>query len=137
LSAFKDWHVVELLRVFLSQTELAYAPNLYQFQSQLAAIALYFGVVCCPFVWRALESAACRHLGRLSFSIYLLHFPILFTLVSLAFTVLPSIIAAFVLFIASTLLAAIAFERLIDRPAIALSRWATDQRRKAFTNASA
>ena len=137
LSAFKDWHVVELLRVFLSQTELAYAPNLYQFQSQLAAIALYFGVVCCPFVWRALESAPCRHLGRLSFSIYLLHFPILFTLVSLAFTALPSITAAFVLFLATTLLAAIAFERLIDRPAIALSRRATDQRRKAFTNASA
>ncbi len=137
LSAFKDWHVVELLRVFLSQTELAYAPNLYQFQSQLAAIALYFGVVCCPLVWRALESAPCRHLGRLSFSIYLLHFPILFTLVSLAFTALPSIIAAFVLFLAVTLLAAIAFERLIDRPAIALSRRATDQRRKSFTNASA
>jgi peptidoglycan/LPS O-acetylase OafA/YrhL len=30
--------------------------------------------------------------------------------------------AAFVLFLALTLLAAIAFERLVDRPAIALSR---------------
>jgi peptidoglycan/LPS O-acetylase OafA/YrhL len=129
--------VVELLRVFLSQTELAYAPNLYQFQSQLAAIALYFGVLCCPLVWRPLESAPCRHLGRLSFSIYLLHFPILFTLVSLTFTALPSIIAVFVLFLAITLLAAIAFERLIDRPAIALSRWVIDQRRNALTSASA
>ena len=137
LSAFKDWHVVELLRVFLSQIELAYAPNLYQFQSQLAAIALYFGVLCCPLVWPALESAPCRHLGRLSFSIYLLHFPILFTLICLAFTALPSIAAAFVLFLAVTLLAAAAFERLIDRPAIVLSRRATDQRRNAFTSASA
>ena len=137
LSAFKDWHVVELLRVFLSQTELAYAPNLYQFQSQLAAMALYFGVVCCPLVWPSLESAPCRQLGRLSFSIYLLHFPILFTLVCLAFTTLPSIVAAFVLFLAITLLAAIAFERLIDRPAIALSRRVTDQRRNALTSASA
>jgi peptidoglycan/LPS O-acetylase OafA/YrhL len=53
-----------------------------------------------------------------------LHFPILFTMVCLAFSLMPaaSTAAAFVLFLALTLLAAIAFERLIDRPAIALSR---------------
>jgi peptidoglycan/LPS O-acetylase OafA/YrhL len=53
-----------------------------------------------------------------------LHFPILFTMVCLAFTFTPAVstTAAFVLFLALTLLAAIAFERLVDRPAIALSR---------------
>ena len=124
LCAAKDWHVVEWSRLTLGRFELAYAPNLFQYQSQLGAVALYFGVLWCPLVWPLLESAPFRHLGRLSFSIYLLHFPILFTVVCLAFTLMPtaSTAAAFVLFLALTLLASIAFERLVDRPAITLSR---------------
>ncbi len=124
LCAAKDWHVVEWCRLTLSRFELASAPNLFQFQSQLGAVVLYIGVLWCPLVWPLLESAPFRHLGRLSFSIYLLHFPILFTVVCLAFTLMPtaSTAAAFVLFLASTLLASIAFERWVDRPAIALSR---------------
>jgi peptidoglycan/LPS O-acetylase OafA/YrhL len=131
LCATKDWRAVEALRLWLSHSELAFAPNLYQFQSQLGAVALYFGVVMCPGVWRLLESDPCRHLGRLSFSIYLLHFPILFTLVCAAFVdlhrVFPPAVStavAFALFIALILLAAHLFERWIDRPAIALSRLA-------------
>ncbi len=89
LCATKDWHFVEWARLTLSRFELAYAPNLFQFQSQLGAVALYFGVLWCPLVWPMLESAPFRHLGRLSFSIYLLHFPILFTMVCLAFTLMP------------------------------------------------
>ena len=71
--------------------------------------------------WRARRYA---ELGRLSFSIYLLHFPILFTVVcaSLHHDAFSVDAAAFVLFLALTLLAAIAFEHLVDRPAIALSR---------------
>jgi peptidoglycan/LPS O-acetylase OafA/YrhL len=129
LCSSKDWRVVEALRVWLSQAELAFAPNLFQFQSQLAAVVLYFGVLMCPGVWRVLESGACRRLGRLSFSIYLLHFPILFTLVCAAFIpvrhVLPyagAVGVAFALFLVLTLVAAMLFERWVDRPAIALSR---------------
>ncbi len=129
MSATKDWRVVEALRLWLSDSEAGSAPNLFQFQSQLGAIALYFGVMLCTGVWRLLESAPCRHLGRLSFSIYLLHFPILFSLVSAAFVGLhqflpptTSIAVAFAVFLALTLFAAILFERWIDRPAIALSR---------------
>jgi peptidoglycan/LPS O-acetylase OafA/YrhL len=129
--ATKDWQPVEWLRLWLSQTELAYAPNLFQFQSQLGAIALYLGVIWCPAVWPALQVVPCRHLGRLSFSIYLLHFPILFTVVCLAFTAVPSPAAAFLLFLALTLLAAMAFERLVDRTAIALSRRASVARLSA------
>jgi peptidoglycan/LPS O-acetylase OafA/YrhL len=124
LCATKDWQSVEWLRLTLSRTELAYAPDLYQFQSQLGAVALYVGVLWCPFVWPALSSGPCRRLGALSFSVYLLHFPILFTLVCFAFTFVPSVLAAFAVFVATTLLAALLFERWIDRPAIALSRHA-------------
>jgi peptidoglycan/LPS O-acetylase OafA/YrhL len=122
LCATKDWTSVEWLRLQLSPTELAYAPNLFQFQSQLGAIVLYVGVLWCSFVWPTLQSAPARHLGRLSFGIYLLHFPILFTVICVSFLHRPSLPLAFVLFLALTFLAAIAFERLVDRPAIALSR---------------
>ena len=137
MSATKNWPILEPTHAFLSHTELASAPTLFQFQSQLAAIALFLGVRHTPFLWPALQSTPFRHLGRLSFSIYLLHFPILFTVICLAFTVLPSVTAAFVLFVALTLLAAAAFQRWIDAPAIALSHRLGTQRRNAVTSASA
>ena len=138
LCASKDWRAVEWPRQLLCHTELACAPNLFQFQSQLGAIALYLGVLWCPLVWPILESTPCRYIGRLSFSIYLLHFPILFTIVCAAFVVIPSVFVAFLLLLGVTLLAAIGFERTVDRPAIALSRRiGRVQRRSSFTSASA
>jgi peptidoglycan/LPS O-acetylase OafA/YrhL len=122
LCAHNDWETLDTLRLWLERVAILAPPDLFQFQRQLAALALYAGVLSCHWVWPLLACGLCRHLGRLSFSIYLLHFPILFTLVCLAFTALPSPALAFVLFLALTLLAAVAFERLVDRPAIALSR---------------
>ena len=127
LCATKDWHTVEWLRVAICRGELACAPNLFQFQSQLGAIAIYAGVLYCPLVWPALQCAPCQRLGRLSFSIYLLHFPILFSVVCVAFVAVPSVAFAFALFIALTLLAALPFERWIDRAAITLSRVVTER----------
>ncbi len=137
LSAIKNWPILEPARALLAHTELASAPTLFQFQSQLAAIAIFLGIRHSPFVWPMLQSAPFRHLGRLSFSIYLLHFPILFTVVCLAFTVLPSLPVAFALLLALTWFAAIAFQRWIDAPAVALSRRLGAQRRNAVTKASA
>jgi peptidoglycan/LPS O-acetylase OafA/YrhL len=138
LCATKDWQVVERFRQALCTSELACTPSLFQFQSQLGAIALYLGVLLSPLTWPFLGSAPCRQLGRLSFSIYLLHFPILFTIVCLTYTVLPSVGVAFAVFLAVTLVAAIGFERTVDRPAIALSRRLdARQRRNSFTSASA
>jgi peptidoglycan/LPS O-acetylase OafA/YrhL len=137
LSATKNWPILEPARAFLAHTELAAAPTLFQFQSQLAAVALFLGVRHARFLWPALQSAPLRYLGRLSFSIYLLHFPILFTVICLVFTTLPSVPVVFALFLALTLLAAIAFQRWIDAPAIALSHRLDAQRRNAVTSASA
>jgi len=100
-------------------------------------VALYLGVLWCWPSWPILESAPGRRLGRWSFSIYLLHFPVLFTLICLVYVGTASVAIAFVLFLCITLIAAIAFERLVDRPAIALSRRIDGQRRNWFTRASA
>jgi peptidoglycan/LPS O-acetylase OafA/YrhL len=137
MSAFKNWPILESVRMILAHTELASAPTLFQFQSQLAAIALFLGVRHSAFLWPILHSAPCRQLGKLSFSIYLLHFPILFTLVCFAYVALPSIAIAFALFLVLTLLSAVAFQRWVDAPAITLSHRIGAQRRNALTSASA
>ncbi len=127
--ATKNWRCVEILRLAISRTELAFAPNLFQFQSQIGAMCLFFGVVLGTFAWPVLESAPCRFLGRLSFAVYLLHFPILFTIVCVAFLAISGglpyalvVSVSFVIFIALVIPAAIAFERWVDQPSVALSR---------------
>jgi peptidoglycan/LPS O-acetylase OafA/YrhL len=135
LSATKDWHIIELCRLWLAEVEPVDAPNLFQFASQVAAVAIFAGVLLCAPVQPLLEQRPFGYLGRLSFSIYLLHFPILFTIVCLLFIAahaeLPhtaSLLTVFALFIGLTMIAATLFERWIDRPAIALSRRAGGRR---------
>ena len=122
MSASKDWAVVDAVRVAIA------APNLFQFQSQLAAVALFVGVLFSPFAHRLLSQ--CHHLGRLSFSLYLLHFPILFTLACAGFIPLaqalprPAAIGVTVIgFAIAIWLAATVFERVVDRRAVRLGRW--------------
>lgn len=129
LCGTKDFPLVERLRTALAKSELASAPNLFQFQSQLGAAALYFGVLLCAPLRPVLENRLCRALGRLSFSIYLLHFPILFTLACVMFVGLsrlapgPAVVLTTgAAFLVCVVLAAEVFERWIDRPAVALSR---------------
>ena len=126
MSATKDWDWVESVRVTIARFAPATAPNLFQFQSQLAAMALFAGVLLSPAAQRLLSP--CHYLGRLSFSIYLLHFPILFTLACAGFIplagVLPQPLAVAVTFVGFAivvLLAATGFERVIDRRAVRFS----------------
>jgi peptidoglycan/LPS O-acetylase OafA/YrhL len=136
LSASKNWAFLETIRVPIASLAPASAPNLYQFQSQLAAVALFTGVLLSPMARRLLSS--CQGLGRLSFSIYLLHFPILFTLACAGFIPLtvmfskPMAVAiTFAGFTAVVWLAAEAFERTIDRPSVLLSRRIVPRRQPA------
>jgi peptidoglycan/LPS O-acetylase OafA/YrhL len=127
MSATKNWALLETVRVAIASLAPASAPNLFQFQCQLAAVALFTGVLLSPVAQRLLSS--CQGLGRLSFSIYLLHFPILFTLSCAGFiplaAMLPEPVAVattFICFAAVVWLAAEGFERLVDRPSVLLSR---------------
>jgi peptidoglycan/LPS O-acetylase OafA/YrhL len=129
MSGSKDWGVVETVRVAIARLAPVAAPNLFQFQSELAAIALFLGVLLGPVAQWLLARQPCRVLGRLSFSIYLLHFPILFTLGCAGFVPLAGTLAypvavavTFAGFAVAVLIAAAGFERWIDRPAIRLSR---------------
>jgi peptidoglycan/LPS O-acetylase OafA/YrhL len=127
-AASKDWPVVELFRQALEHVIPAGAPNLFQFQSQIGAIMIYLGVLLCLPARHLLGAAWLRRLGKLSFSLYLVHFPILFTVTSLAAVrlsaVLPldaALVAASLIGLAVTAGIALVFERFVDRSAIAAS----------------
>jgi peptidoglycan/LPS O-acetylase OafA/YrhL len=100
-------------------------------QKMTGAVLIFSGLALLPSLQRHLEQPVMRWLGKMSFSLYLVHFPILFTCVAANFTLLDrflpygiSVAIASLTGIAASLLAAIPFERWIDRPAITLSRWA-------------
>jgi peptidoglycan/LPS O-acetylase OafA/YrhL len=128
MSATKDWSLLEAARLPMARFTLAAAPDLFQFQSQLAAVTLFIGVLLNPLAQRMLSR--CGYLGRLSFSVYLLHFPILFTVACAGFILLSgglsytaAVVVTFVGFACVVLLAAEVFERVVDRSAVRLGRF--------------
>jgi peptidoglycan/LPS O-acetylase OafA/YrhL len=109
-------------------------------QKMTGAVLIFGGLALLPCLQRHLERPVMRWLGKMSFSLYLVHFPILFTCVAANFTLLDqflpygiSVTIASLTGIAASLLVAIPFERWIDRPAIRLSRAAGQFRRRVVT----
>jgi peptidoglycan/LPS O-acetylase OafA/YrhL len=99
-------------------------------QSMYGAVAVFFGIAWLPRIQSVLARPAFRWLGKISFSLYLTHFPLLFTAVSAGFVVLAACLSYFSAVVAVTvvgcllsLMLAVGFEALVDRPAIGLSRW--------------
>ena len=97
-------------------------------QWRIAEVFIFSSAVMLPVIQRFLSLPTIRWLGRLSFSLYLVHFPILFTFVSALFLCLSPFLRYDLNVIACTccggvltLLAAMAFERWIDMPAIRAS----------------
>jgi len=98
-------------------------------QKMIGALSIFAGLGCVPVLRRYLERPAPRWFGKISFSLYLTHYPILSTGVALVFTRLNetlsyevSIAIASAAGIATSIAIAVLFERWIDRPSIALSR---------------
>ena len=93
----------------------------------IGAVLLYCGLMASPALWGLFENRPMRWLGRVSFSLYLTHFPVLLSVASAAYvlaqgTEIPGIIASLVGLAVGAGVAA-AFERWVDRPSVILSRW--------------
>ncbi len=98
-------------------------------KKMVGAGLVFAGVGMLPALQAALCRPALRRLGRLSFALYLTHFPVLFTVTSAVFVAVGNhvsyavaVVLASLLGLAVSAAAAVAFERWVDRPATALSR---------------
>ena len=102
--------------------------SFFHFVSEAGAVLIYAAVLLMPPAQRLLSCRVPAWLGRMSFSIYLLHWPIMLTAGSAAyahaFPFAGGVAAwyALAVVVGLTLAAAVAFERWVDRPAVRLSR---------------
>ncbi|MGP8026256.1 MAG: hypothetical protein ACLPJJ_06045, partial [Acidocella sp.] len=108
--------------------ELPMRVDNFHFYPQFGAILLFFAVLALPAAQRVLDSRPAQLLGRYSFSLYLVHFPILFTVAMFCLVRLHAAGLGVAIGVASvcgltvTFAAMLVFERLVDRSAIFLSR---------------
>ena len=98
-------------------------------QRELCTILLFLGVVLLGVHRRWLETPVLLWLGRISFSLYLVHFPLLFTATFLVFKLLivhlsygVAMLSASAIMLPITLVVAHYFEKYVDRAAIRTSR---------------
>lgn len=102
--------------------------DIFHFYSQFGALLIFFGVLASPSSQTLLAGSLARVLGKYSFSLYLVHFPVLMTVTAFFVVRLASLGAVLSILLASliglTLTAALTvlFEKFIDAPATALSR---------------
>ncbi|MDD2704365.1 MAG: acyltransferase [Acidocella sp.] len=87
-------------------------------QAEVGAVAVFIGVLLCTPMRPLLAAWLPRHLGRLSFSIYLLHFPVMMDIGTALYLRLGAV-AAFTVSLATVFLAAEVFARYVDAPVIA------------------
>lgn len=120
---------LEILFKISSKTPFLHSENPTELIRTLSASLIFWGILQSGQAKRALELKIFRWLGKISFSLYLVHFSLLFTLGAFVMLssspfigYLPSSIVTFFIFATVSILFASAFERWIDRPAILLSR---------------
>jgi peptidoglycan/LPS O-acetylase OafA/YrhL len=124
----KDVHVVNVLLDNLRGFTLLDARANFIWQSQVGAMLIFSGVILNATVRNWFAGRITQWLGKVSFSVYLLHFPILFTLSCLVFSYLAQFsyalgcIAALMVGIGVTYATATIFEKHIDRRAVLFSK---------------
>ena len=127
LCCTRDWHVVNLIRQGITPLAVR-ADDLFHFQSQLGAVFVYLAVLASVRLQRWLSSRPLLRLGKLSFSVYLVHFPVLFTVscsIFLMFAPLgygAAVALACGVGVVVTALLALAFDRWVDSTAVQFAR---------------
>ncbi len=107
---------------------LPMADSRFGLFGQAGAILVGFAVIALPSLQAVLRSPAGRRLGRYSFSLYLVHWPVLFTLTSALVSRLApvgqdaAILLASAIGLVVTAGLTLLFERWVDAPATRLSR---------------
>ncbi len=100
----------------------------FSWSLEVAALTVFVALMLLPEVHRLLETRVPQWLGRMSFPIYLLHFPIMMTAGCAVFIRAVNLgqgvaaLAALAVGLCLTLVLSIAFERWVDQPAIAMAR---------------
>jgi peptidoglycan/LPS O-acetylase OafA/YrhL len=127
MASYGDWPwVTRLCLLYTRQFGWPGMLDPFHTQSLLEALLLFTGVIMLAPVQRLLATPLARWCGRISFSLYLTHFPILFTVTSVVFVASGGTPAAAVIAVplglAISITTAGLFERWVDRPAIHLSR---------------
>ncbi|MGA7776626.1 MAG: acyltransferase family protein [Paraburkholderia sp.] len=127
LCCSRDWRIVDSLRQLFAPVAVR-GDDLFHFQSQLGALFVYLAVLTSVWVQRWLSSRLFQRLGKLSFSVYLVHFPILFTISCATFLeFIPlgygaAVAVAGVVGTIVTALFAVVFERWVDGAAVQVAR---------------
>jgi peptidoglycan/LPS O-acetylase OafA/YrhL len=90
----------------------------------VAATLILYGVLASPALGRAFATAVPQWLGRISFPLYLVHVPLLYTVVAeLYLGSSLGTVAMFPLYLAMTLLLAYAVTLLVEEPTLRTTRW--------------
>lgn len=119
--------VVEALRQGVEHFSVGGAVNTAAFQSCVGSLAIFTGVLLFPTARRLLTRTPSLLLGRLSFGMYLFHFPVLFTVSTGLYMGIrhighvPAAGIATAVGIGLTALLAYAFDRWLDKAVVRLS----------------
>jgi peptidoglycan/LPS O-acetylase OafA/YrhL len=125
---------METLLWLMRKVSILRAQNAQVLQSQLGAIMMFVAVLGSAGARQWLASAPLARLGRLSFSVYLLHFAVMALIGSRVFLALAGygyLLAGFASLVVGTAITfalAMGFERYVDRPAISLAGRLTRRR---------
>lgn len=114
---------------FASKVTLMQAKSPYVLNTGIGAVIILLGICLSVSAKRLLASGPALWLGKISFSLYLIHFPILFSLGAWIFLhalvtlgYLSSVLLVFLVCIPVTVFLASLFEVYVDRRAISASR---------------